>query len=136
MGRNQYINSYIKDKYDRLGLLLPKGLKNDLMALCGDLNISANEYIKSLIVNDLQGGESVLFSNNDHGTLDKELLDKWQIPNKYRPMIEVASYSKDDGYFVRLKDGYINDTTGTRIIHVNKLSEMRLTINKSHKTNL
>lgn len=51
-------------------------------------------------------------------------------------MIEVASYSKDDGYFVRLKDGYINDTTGTRIIHVNKLSEMRLTINKSHKVNL
>ena len=136
MDRNQYINSYIKDKYDRLGLLLPKGLKNDLMTLCGDLNISANEYIKSLIVNDLQGGESVLFSNNCHGTLDKELLDKWQIPNKYRPMIEVANYSKDDGYFVRLKDGYINDTTGTRIIHVNKLSEMRLTINKSHKVNL
>lgn len=136
MDRNQYINSYIKDKYDRLGLLLPKSLKNDLMALCGDLNISANEYIKSLIVNDLQGGKSVLFSNNEHGTVDKKLLGKWQIPNKYRLMIEVASYSKNDGYFVRLKDGYINDTTGTRIIHVNKLSEMRLTINKSHKTNL
>lgn len=73
MDRNQYINNYIKDKYDRLSLLLPKGLKNDLMALCGDLNISANEYIKSLIVNDLQGGKSALFSNDSNGTVDKKL---------------------------------------------------------------
>lgn len=134
MDRNKYINGYIKDKYDRLGLLLPKGLKSDLMALCADLNISTNEYIKSLIANDLQGGKSKLFPKHEiDDSVEVELLNKWQIPKKYRHMIEAASYSKDDGYFIRLKDGFVNDATATRIIHVYRLSDLRLTINKSHK---
>ena len=60
-------------------------------------------------------------------------MDKWQIPIKYRDMIQDFHHSKEDGYFIRLKKGYINDVTGSRIIQVEKMQQVRLTINKSHK---
>ncbi|WP_154538017.1 hypothetical protein [Peptostreptococcus porci] len=48
-------------------------------------------------------------------------------------MIKAAKYSKENGYIIELKDGYINNITNTKIIHVRKLDELRLAINKSKK---
>ncbi|WAW14776.1 hypothetical protein [Peptostreptococcus equinus] len=130
MNRTKYKNEYIKNKYDRLEVVLPKGKKSEIKNMCKNLNISINEYINMLISNDMQSGNSQI--NISDSNVDIELLRKWQIPKKYQGMIEYASYSKESGYFIRLKDGYINDTSGTRIINVKGTNEMRLTINKSH----
>lgn len=134
MNRSKYINNHRKNNYDRLEVLLPKGQKEVLTSVCIGLGISVNEYVRTLIANDLQGNKSALLTkSNISDTVDTSLLNKWQIPKKYRLMIESATYSKEDGYFIRLKDGYINSLTNTKIIHVYKLDELRLAINKSHK---
>ncbi|MDU0963577.1 MAG: hypothetical protein E7A67_01020 [Peptostreptococcus anaerobius] len=134
MNRSKYIDNHRKNNYDRLEVLLPKGQKEVLASVCIGLGISVNEYVRTLIANDLQGNKSALLTkSNISDTVDPSLLNKWQIPKKYRLMIESATYSKENGYFIRLKDGYINSLTNTKIIHVYKLDELRLAINKSHK---
>ncbi|MDU1175657.1 MULTISPECIES: hypothetical protein [Clostridia] len=134
MNRSKYIDNHRKNNYDRLEVLLPKGQKEVLASVCIGLGISVNEYVRTLIANDLQGNKSALLTkSNISDTVDTSLLNKWQIPKKYRLMIESATYSKENGYFIRLKDGYINSLTNTKIIHVYKLDELRLAINKSHK---
>lgn len=134
MNRTNYKNQYIKDNYDRISLVIPKGQKNTLKSICSKLDLSINEYIKLLIKNDLRTGKSKI-SEMIHGFSEEDnaILDKWQIPQKYREMIEDFSYSKEDGYFIRLKKGYINDVKNSRIILVNKTSELRMIINKSRK---
>lgn len=134
MNRSKYVDKHRKNNYDRLEILLPKGQKEILTFICRNLDISVNEYIRTLITNDLDDNKSILFSKSDmDNELDTALLDKWQIPKKYRHMIEYAVYSKEDGYFLRLKDGYINDISNTKIIHVYRLDKLRMAINKSHK---
>ena len=134
MNRSKYIDNHRKNNYDRLEVLLPKGQKEVLASVCIGLGISVNEYVRTLIANDLQGNKSALLTkSNISDTVDPSLLNKWQIPKKYRLMIESATYSKENGYFIRLKDGYINSLTNTKIIHVYRLDELRLAINKSHK---
>lgn len=134
MNRSKYIDNHRKNNYDRLEVLLPKGQKEVLASVCIGLGMSVNEYVRTLIANDLQGNKSALLTkSNISDTVDPSLLNKWQIPKKYRLMIESATYSKENGYFIRLKDGYINSLTNTKIIHVYKLDELRLAINKSHK---
>lgn len=133
MSRGKYINKFIKGKYDRIEILLPKGQKNILISLCSNLDISISEYIRTLIANDLSGNRSTLLSNDSVEMVDISLLNKWQIPKKYRIMIKAAKYSKENGYIIELKDGYINNITNTKIIHVRKLDELRLAINKSKK---
>ena len=48
-------------------------------------------------------------------------------------MIEDMSYSKEEGYFIYLKDGFTNDVTGSRSIRSEKTSEVRRVIGKTHK---
>lgn len=48
-------------------------------------------------------------------------------------MIEGMSYTKEKGYFIYLKEGFINDVTGSRSIHCEKTSEVRRVIGKTHK---
>ena len=98
------------------------------------MDISLNEYIKLLIQADTRSGTSKLMSMMQGFTEEQRaMMDKWQIPEKYRDMIQDFHYSKEDGYFIRLKKGYINDITGSRIIQVEKMKEVRMTINKSRK---
>lgn len=59
--------------------------------------------------------------------------EKWQVPRKYHDMIEDLSYTKDEGYFIYLKEGYVNDVTGSRSIHCEKTSEVRRIIGKTHR---
>lgn len=134
MSRTEYKNQYSRERYDRLNLVLPKGQKELLKEQCDKMELSVNEYIRLLIQNDMINGTSKL-KEKMSGFTDEQykLMDKWQIPTKYRDMIQDFHYSKDDGYFIRLKKGYINDVTGSRIIQVEKIQQVRLTINKSHK---
>ena len=134
MGRTEYKNQFTKEHYDQIHLVLPKGQKELLKEQCDKMEMSVNEYIRLLIQEDMLSGKSKLKEKMSGFTEEQyKTMDKWQIKEKYRCMIQDFSYSKEDGYFVRLKKGYINDITNSRIIHVEKLQELRLTINKSHK---
>lgn len=134
MNRTEYKNQYSKDNYDRINLVLPKGQKSILKDFCDKVDISLNEYIKLLIREDTRSGTSKILSMMSGFTEEeRQTMDKWQIPEKYRDMIQDFHYSKEDGYFIRLKKGFINDVTGSRIIHVEKMKDVRLTINKSRK---
>lgn len=134
LNRTTYKNQYSKDNYDRINLVLLKGQKSILKDFCEQVDISLNEYIKLLIREDTKSGTSKILSMMSGFTEEeRQMMDKWQIPEKYRDMIQDFHYSKEDGYFIRLKKGYINDVTGSRIIHVEKMKDVRLTINKSRK---
>lgn len=134
MGRTDYKNQFNKDNYDRINLVLQKGQKAILKDFCDKMDISINEYIKLLIREDTRSGTSKLMTMMQGFTDEqRQMMDKWQIPEKYRDMIQDFHFSKEDGYFIRLKKGYINDVTGSRIIHVEKMKDVRLTINKSRK---
>ena len=134
MNRTDYKNKHIKEKYDRISLVLPKGQKSILKDFCEQMDVSLNEYIKLLIKTDTKSGSSKLMSMLSGFTEEqRQMMDKWQIPEKYRDMIQDFYYSKEDGYFIRLKKGYINDVTGSRIIQVEKMKDVRMTINKSRK---
>lgn len=131
MKRTEYKNQFIKYKYDRITLVVPKGHKGKIKKICSQLDISVNEYINMLISNNLQDFKT----NNiqEAISVDLKLLEKWQVPKKYYPMIEEANYSKERGYFIKLKKGFTNDITKSRIILVTNTKDMRMTINKSRK---
>lgn len=61
------------------------------------------------------------------------MLEKWQVPKKYCDMIEDLSYTKNEGYFIYLNEGYVNDVTGSRSIHCERTSKVRRIIGKTHK---
>lgn len=44
-----YQNEYIKEKYDRINLLVPKGRKKEVQEAAAAEGKSMNEYINSLI---------------------------------------------------------------------------------------
>ena len=50
----EYQNKYIKEKYDRVGLTMPKGKKEVIKARALEEGMSINEYINSLIDKDMQ----------------------------------------------------------------------------------
>lgn len=54
-GFNQiaYQNGYIKEKYDRINLTVPKGRKEEIRKKAAAGGKSVNEYINSLIDNDM-----------------------------------------------------------------------------------
>lgn len=52
--RNKYINDYMKNKYDRVVLLLPKGYRDIINNALQEKGYkSANEYFKALIDQDI-----------------------------------------------------------------------------------
>lgn len=53
----KYQNKYIKEKYDRVGLTMPKGKKEVIKARALEEGMSINEYINSLIDKDMQKNE-------------------------------------------------------------------------------
>jgi hypothetical protein len=134
MSRTEYKNQFTRERYDRFNLVLPKGQKELLKEQCDKIELSVNEYIRLLIQDDMKNGASMLMKKMSGFTEEQyKEMDKWQIPTKYRDMIQDFHHSKEDGYFIRLKKGYINDVTGSRIIQVEKMQQVRMTINKSHK---
>lgn len=138
MTRTQYKNNHIKEHYDRINLCIPKGQKAKIRAVADNMQISVNEYLFMLICADLRNGESRISQSKQEFTeYDTEMLDKWQIALKYREMIESIYVEEINGmnkhYTIVLKEGFINDITGSRNICVDKMQEIRRIIKKSHK---
>jgi predicted DNA binding CopG/RHH family protein len=48
-----YQNNYIKEKYDRINLLVPKGGKEKIKQKAAEAGKSVNEYINELIEREL-----------------------------------------------------------------------------------
>ena len=49
-----YQNDYIKEKYDRINLTVPKGRKEEIKKRAAAAGKSVNEYINSLIDDDMK----------------------------------------------------------------------------------
>lgn len=47
--QTKYINDFMKEKYDRIGLMVPKGQKEIIKERAKNKNMSVNEFINSLI---------------------------------------------------------------------------------------
>jgi hypothetical protein len=54
--QNQYINDFIKEKYDRINLLVPAGKKAVIAKRAAEKEQSTNAYINALIDEDLKKG--------------------------------------------------------------------------------
>lgn len=134
MNRTGYKNNHAKEHYDRINFTFPKGEKTKIEAAAASLGMSVNAYLFALVCDDLASGESKFGKKKQgFGEEQRRMLEKWQVPRKYYEMIEDMSYSKEEGYFIYLKEGFINDMTGSRSIHCEKTSEVRRIIGKTHK---
>lgn len=134
MNRTGYKNNHAKEHYDRINFTFPKGEKTKIEAAAASLGMSVNAYLFALVCDDLASGESKFGKKKQgFGEEQRRMLEKWQVPRKYYEMIEDMSYSKEEGYFIYLKEGFINDVTGSRSIHCEKTSEVRRIIGKTHK---
>lgn len=134
MDRTEYKNQFYKEHYDRINLAVPKGEKERLKQGATRIGMSLNEYLYAIACDDLSSGESRFGKKRQgFGEEQRRLLEKWQVPRKYYDMIEDLSYTKGEGYFIYLKEGFVNDATGSRNIHCEKTSEVRLIIGKTHK---
>lgn len=132
--RTKYKNELNKKKYDRINFMAPKGTKDLAKKAAAEVGASVNEYIYMLIKNDTAAGTSRLAEKKKEFTQEQySLLEKWQVSKKYYEMIESLSYSKEEGYFIMLKKGYINEVSGSRVIQATKTAEVRNIINKSRK---
>jgi predicted DNA binding CopG/RHH family protein len=49
----EYQNRYMKEKYDRIGLMVPKGRKEKIKEQAASRGMSVNQYINRLIEADL-----------------------------------------------------------------------------------
>jgi len=132
--RTEYANEKIRELYDRINLTVPKGKKDEIKQVLSGSGKSVNEYIYMLICADLDGTGSRILKKQYGLTPEQEKqLDKWQVPRKYHEMIESMSYDKKEGYYIYLKEGYINDVTGSRTIRTEKTQNLRMIVNKSRK---
>lgn len=135
--RTEYKNKHRDSHYDRLELAFPKGEKERIKAVAAEIGLSVNEYIYTLFCRDMVGGHSAMAANRGLTPEQQEQLDKWQVAVKYRDMIESMGIDERNGmdktYTIILKDGYINDYSGTRFLVVNKMQDIRKYIKLSHK---
>ena len=53
----EYINNYIKKKYDRINLVVPAGSKQVIKSRAAQKGKSVNQYINELIDNDLKNSK-------------------------------------------------------------------------------
>ena len=122
--RVAYINKRKKELYDQILLQVPKGTKDRLKEVSASMNISVNDYINRLIKADL---------DQDHKPEDlHSMMLRWQVKEKYHPMIESASYSKQTGYYIRLKKGFISDYSGTDEIMVRTINDLKHIMQFTH----
>lgn len=132
MDRTTYKNQHIKEHYDRINLIVPKGQKENIRRIAEEMGMSVNEYICTLIFKDTATGHSLMQVHKGLTEEQIEQLDRWQVAAKYRQMIEYFSGSMTEGYVIRLKKGFINDVSGSNMIVVRTTKEIRQVIVKSH----
>ena len=132
MDRTTYKNQHIKEHYERINLIVPKGQKDNIKRIAEEMGMSVNEYICTLIFKDTATGHSLMQVHKGLTEEQIEQLDRWQVAAKYRQMIESFSGSMTEGYVIRLKKGFINDVSGSNMIVVRTTKEIRQVIVKSH----
>ena len=132
MDRTTYKNQHIKEHYDRINLIVPKGQKENIRRIAEEMGMSVNEYICTLIFKDTATGHSLMQVHKGLTEEQIEQLDRWQVAAKYRQMIESFSGSMTEGYVIRLKKGFINDVSGSNMIVARTTKEIRQVIVKSH----
>lgn len=132
MDRTTYKNQHIKEHYDRINLIVPKGQKENIRRIAEEMGMSVNEYICTLIFKDTATGHSLMQVHKGLTEEQIEQLDRWQVAAKYRQMIESFSGGMTEGYVIRLKKGFINDVSGSNMIVVKTTKEIRHVIVKSH----
>lgn len=124
MNRTDYKNEHRKAKYDRLELTLPNGWKDKLKEVSSIMGISVNEYVCRLIKQDI---------DNDHKPEDMvTMLNRWEVQRKYHSMIESASYTKGQGYYIKLKKGFISDYSNSEEILCKNTRELRHVMQFTH----
>lgn len=134
MNVTQYKKEFNKKHYERFGIYLPIGYKEKIKTAAKKLDLSVNEYIFKLICNDLNGvGCTLSGQKESFGDAERELLRKLQVGRKYQDMIEGLSFTKESGYHAYLKEGYVNDVSGSRHVYAKTTRNFRLAINKSHR---
>lgn len=137
-----YINAYIKEKYDRITLIMPKGRKEVLKQAAQAAGMSASEFLLFLL--DMEKERQAVTRSAD---ADKyALLEKWQVPRRYYDMIDKITVTTDERrqqaaaagqrvacceYAIYLKAGFINDLTGAQII-TTKTKEIRRIMPHTH----
>ena len=124
MGRTAYKNEHRTANSDRLELVLPLGWKNRLKEISAIMGISVNDYVCRLIKQDIE---------NDHKHEDViTMLNRWEAKAKYHPMIDSASFTKGQGYYIKLKNGFISDYSGTNEIICKTTKELRHIMQLTH----
>lgn len=118
------------DKEKGYFIHLKKGFINDVT---NNRNIicQTTKEVRSVIVKSHAVKEEIVV--NGLSTSILEQLQKWQIPKKYYDIIESIDASKETGYSITLKEGYINDFSGGRIVNVDKANLFRTVMKESHK---
>lgn len=124
MSRTDYKNQKNKELYDQILLNVPKGTKDRLKEVSSIIGISVNEYICRLIKQDLE---------NDHKAEDMvTMLIRWEVKEKYHQMIVSASYTKGQGYYIKLKKGFINDYSNSEEIICKSIKVLRHVMQFTH----
>ena len=52
MDRTAYKNRHIKEHYDRINFVIPKGEKDRIKKICSEIGAGVNEYLYMLVCND------------------------------------------------------------------------------------
>lgn len=87
MNRTEYKNNFDREHYERINLVVPKGMKDIIKALASSKGMSVNAYIQDLVRKDQCG-----------------LFDTMQIAEKNREMISGITRNMRDGYDIIFKD--------------------------------
>ena len=111
-------------KYDRVELALPLGYKDRLKEVSSVMGISINDYVTRLIRADI---------DKEHKSDDLvTMLKRWEVKPKYHPMIQNALYIPTTGYYIKLKEGFINDHDSTDEILCSTTKELRHIMQYTH----
>lgn len=89
MDRKEYKQAFDRERYERIELKVPKGMKSIIKSLANDKGMSVNAYLQDLVRKDQCG-----------------MFDTMQIAEKNRDMISGITGNMHDGYDIIFKDGY------------------------------
>jgi len=124
MSRTEYKNQKNKELYDQILLNVPKGTKDRLKEIASIIGISVNDYINRLVKADIE---------KDHKPEDVvTMLKRWEVKEKYHPMIQDASFLPTSGYYIKLKKGFVNDHFNSDEILCSTTRELRHVMQFTH----
>ena len=89
MNRTEYKNNFGREHYERINLVVPKGMKDIIKALASSKGMSVNAYMQDLVRKDQCG-----------------LFDTMQIAEKNKEQIRLLTGNTHDGYDITFKDGH------------------------------